>query len=106
MRPHQLFRWGVGQETKSVIIQKKIYQYAVNRMGYKTKYDMVPIEQWMAVNPRIAKAQQKWFEEDLKCIQNESSLYKLLTAAWQNNTASRQTILTATWALKRIKTLS
>lgn len=100
------FQMGCKPGNKLGYYVKRFYKYAVNRMGYKTKYDMVPIEQWMAVNPRIEETQQKWFEEDLKFINDKTSLHRLLSEAWRNNTASRQTILTAMWALKEIKTLS
>ena len=73
-------------------------------MGKKTKYDMIPIEHWIASNPNIARVQHEWFEEDMKSIQHRvnDSIVKLLLDSWNKNAASRFNILTATWALDHI----
>ena len=44
----------------------------MNKMGKKTKYDMIPVEQWMAINPNIAKTQEEWFEMDMVNIQSKA----------------------------------
>ena len=51
---------------------KRFYKYVMNIMGKKTKYDMIPVEQWMATNPNIAKAQEEWFEMDMVNIQSKA----------------------------------
>lgn len=96
------FQMGCRPGNKVGYYAKRFCKYTVNRMGYKTKYDMVPIEQWRAVNPKITEVEQQWFEEDMKTIQSEISLHQLLADVWQKKTVSRQNILTATWALNRI----
>ena len=82
----------------------RYYKYFVNKMGKKTKYDMIPIEHWIASNPNIARVQHEWFEEDMKSIQHRvnDSIVKLLLDSWNKNAASRFNILTATWALDHI----
>ena len=76
----------------------------MNRMGRKTGYDMVPVELWMKVNPKIKKTQDKWYETDMKKLEHllDPSITQLLTDAWNNGTAPQHNILTATWTLSRI----
>ena len=76
----------------------------MNIMGKKTKYDMIPVEQWMATNPNIAKAQEEWFEMDMVNIQSKAddSIVHLLLDSWKSNAATRPNVLTATWVLSRI----
>ena len=83
---------------------KRFYKYVVNKMGKKTGYDMIPIELWMKVNPKIKQSQDKWFETDMKKLEHilDSSLTQLLTDVWNKGTAPQQNILTATWTLCRV----
>ena len=73
-------------------------------MGRKTGYDMVPVESWLKVNPKIKQAQDEWFEMDMKKLTSklDPSLTQLLTDVWNNGTASQQNILTATWTLSKV----
>ena len=83
---------------------KRFYKYVVNKMGRKTGYDMIPIELWMKVNPKIKQAQDAWYETDMKKLEHrlDPSLIQLLTDVWYKGTAPQQNLLTATWTLSRI----
>ena len=98
------FQLGCRPENKLGYFAKRFYKYLVNRMGRKTGYDMIPIEFWMNVNPKIKQTQDAWFETDMKQLEHllDPSLTRLLTDVWNNGTASQQNILTATWTLSRI----
>lgn len=82
----------------------RFYCYFMNMIGKKTKHDMIPIEHWMAKNPNIAITQEEWFKKDMNNIQNKisDSIIRLIKDSWNNNTASKLNILTATWVLDKI----
>ena len=73
-------------------------------MGRKTGYDMIPVELWLKVNPKIKQAQDAWYETDMKKLEHrlDPSLIQLLTDVWYKGTAPQQNLLTATWTLSRI----
>lgn len=98
------FRMGCRPGNKVGYFAKRFYKYVVNRMGRKTEYDMIPIELWMKVNPKIKQAQDTWYETDMKKLEHrlDPSLSQLLKDVWSKGTAPQQNILTATWTLCRI----
>jgi len=98
------FQLGCRPENKVGYFAKRFYKYVMNRMGKKTGYDMIPIELWLKVNPKIKQAQDTWYETDMKKLEHllDPSLSQLLKDVWNNGTASQQNILTATWTLSRI----
>lgn len=98
------FQMGCRPGNKAGYYAKRFYKYVVNKMGRKTKHDMVPIEQWMAINPKIGEAQKTWLTTDMACIDNkvDTSLSQLIHNVWASGSAPRPNILTATWALKKI----
>ena len=98
------FRLGCRPENKMGYYAKRFSKYVVNRMGRKTGYDMVPVESWLKVNPKIKQAQDEWFEMDMKKLTSKlsPSLSQLLTDVWKHGMASQQNLLTATWTLSRI----
>lgn len=98
------FQLGCKPGNKIGYFAKRFYKFVVNKMGKKTKYDMIPIEQWMAINPNIAKTQEEWFKMDMANIQSKAddSIAHLLLDSWKSNAAIRPNVLTATWVLSRI----
>lgn len=98
------FRMGCRPENKMGYYAKRFYKYVMNRMGRKTGYDMIPVELWLKVNPKIKQTQDAWYETDMKKLEHQldPSLIQLLADVWNNGTASQQNILTATWTLSRI----
>lgn len=93
-KPGQTMRYYIKRFTKGVL----------NKLGRKTKYDMNPMEFWLAQNPTIAVEQEKMFESDMAAIKGivNQQLYKLIEESWKSNAAPHTNILTATWALKKI----
>lgn len=83
---------------------KRFTKGVLNKLGRKTKYDMNPMEFWLAQNPTIAVEQEKMFESDMAAIKGivNQQLYKLIEESWKSNAAPHTNILTATWALKKI----
>ncbi len=98
------FQMGCKPNNKLGYYTLRFYKYITNKMGMKTKYDMIPFEQWLAINPKITQKQQEWFDLDMKKIQNKvnDDLYHLVMDSWKSNAAPRFNILTATWALEKI----
>lgn len=98
------FQMGCSPGNKLCYYGKRLWKYAVNRMGRKTKHDMVPLEFWKAQNPLIEKKQQQLFNSDISTLKGsiDSGLTKILSDAWDRNAAPHENILTATWALRKI----
>lgn len=98
------FQLGCRPENKVGYFAKRFYKYVMNRMGRKTGYDMIPVELWLKVNPKIKQTQDTWYETEMKKLEHilDPSLTQFLTDVWNKGAASRQNILTATWTLSRI----
>lgn len=97
------FQLGCKPGNKLGYYAKRLWKYALNRMGRKTKDDMNPYEFWLAKNPSIANRQETMFSEDIahlgECISLE--LRNVFSDVWMNNGAPRPNILTASWALRK-----
>lgn len=98
------FQLGCRPGNKFGYYAKRFCKFVINKMGRKTGYDMIPIELWLRVNPKIKQTQDEWFETDMRKLESKlaPSLSQLLTDVWNKGTASQQNILTATWALSRV----
>ena len=98
------FQLGCRPENKLGYYAIRFFCYLMNKIGRKTKHDMIPVEHWMAKNPHIAQTQQEWFEKDMSNIRLNvnDSIINLIMDSWNNNTTSKLNILTATWALNNI----
>jgi asparagine synthetase B (glutamine-hydrolysing) len=98
------FQLGCRPENKLGYYAIRFYCYFMNKLGKKTKYDMIPVEHWMSKNPNISKTQEEWFEMDMGSIRTKvnDSICQLILDSWNLNVAPRMNILTATWALDHI----
>jgi len=98
------FQMGCRPRNKAGYYIKRIYKYAVNRMGRKTKWDMNPAEHWMVTNLIISQSQQEWFDDDMRGIRSDSYLYRILRDSWSDK-SMRDSILTVTWTLNKIQSI-
>lgn len=98
------FQLGCRPENRIGYYAKRFYKYVVNSMGKKTGYDMIPVELWLKVNPKITQVQDVWFETDMKKLEHtlDPLLTQLLTNVWNKKMAPQQNLLTATWTLSKI----
>ena len=101
------YHYGVRTRSPFEYFIRRGIHYVVRRLGGKTKYDMNPHWYWAKKDPSLMSATEEMFREDIETLQSAGTIgediLQILLSDWQGRGLDNRTsVLTASWALKRL----
>ena len=84
---------------------KRIWIYLLSRFGRKSRHEMNPLQYWKKTNPTIEANQKELYSNDMRLLESALSkdLYNYINDCWTNGRSAKENILTATWALAKLR---